>query len=60
MRLKVKLHLSYKSDRYLGEEAKKKKSFLHLEQRKLIQKGLVLYKGIRSQIPLVPTVVAKR
>lgn len=24
MRLKVKLHLSYKSDRYLGEEAKKK------------------------------------
>lgn len=59
MRLKVKLHLSYKSDRYLGEEAKKK-SFLHLEQRKLIQKGLVLSKGIRSQIPLVPTVVAKR
>lgn len=35
MRLKVKLHLSYKSDRYLGEEAKKK-SLLHLEQRKLI------------------------
>lgn len=34
MRLKVKLHLSYKSDRYLGVETKKK-SFLCLEQCKL-------------------------
>lgn len=38
----------------------RQKSFLHLEQRKLTQKGLVLYNRIRSQIPLVPKVVAKR
>lgn len=59
MRWKVKLHLSYKSDRYLGGEAKEI-SFLFLKQLKLTQKGLVLYKRIRSQIPLMPKVVAKR